>query len=627
MQTLAKATTAVELWSAMVAHAGLRPHRRKDGTESYDSAFETSIRQTLRLGRAPMLTALRAANTSLEALLEALLRRLGPWAKMLRDILSMLEQAQAIHSGHTVELHVRWSRLSQGLVSDLNAFRRSVETVEAVVGRARGAQWGYLDLFDPRLVGGSLSTEALPLEYRQWQIAYRKDARHDPPPPPATGYAELELQMDRLYAAVCSHLFAVRLMGGTRDERWAAASAADGQERHLPDGWTPSRVATVDHDGLADRALLQAIAVTRAPGFGPTEGRALAGRLKEVLDEVPIIEGDVRSDLRALNDLLDLPVWRYRHELYSVWIAALIRSSVSRPWAWNAPSRVLSFAFGGSKVASVDLEDFEGVLWAELRRSANLPHSKKKRRHVQPDYTFLLADDRLKAPAGLIVECKQYRNPSRSNFDSALEDYAAAHPYAPIALVNYGRLGLTSAAQIGKIRPAPVAAFGEVCPGGGGVEHFVAFVRAASRVWTSMAATLDQPMKAQSAAKVTLRWEAGEDLDLHVAARDAYWPNTRVGFGAPRSARAQTMVWSGDSLRPGQEDVEIHLPPASILEIYVHRYSGEWPAGQTYLDLQAGSLRSTLAPPSGDEAWWHVGTLDTTKLTFTPGNLQADAPW
>lgn len=150
--TLATVTNAPGLWAALTAEAGLRPVRRRDGTENYDTALEMTVREELKLGHGPMALALRRADVTLEALIGAVLGGLRPWAAMLQDILAMLEEAEAAHAGQVIGLSVQWSRLAPDLQASLEAFRRWSDQANAVVGRAVGPQWGDLNLWDPRLM-------------------------------------------------------------------------------------------------------------------------------------------------------------------------------------------------------------------------------------------------------------------------------------------------------------------------------------------------------------------------------------------------------------------------------------------------------------------------------------------
>lgn len=631
--TLVRVTDAPGLWSALLSQGGLHPVRRADGAENYDTALEAAVREELCLGPGGMVGAIRASGVSMEALLGAILLGFRPWAAMLQEILQMLEAAGAGHAGQTMELKVQWHRLSPQLRAQLWQFRRWTEQAQKAVALAGGPMWGELNLCDPRLRWSpDVDWDRLPPEFRNWRDAYKGGARFDPPRPPRTGHAAFDREVLRLHAAVRSHLRAVRAMGGSTNERYhlAERQRAAGEQPSLGEGWTAQGIVEVDHDHLADGALLAAVAAPGSDAWDGTAADAYALDLRSALDEVSVQETPTLSATKALSDLLDLPAWRKRHELYSVWIAAVIREASPQPWRWLTRDRALSFAFAGSQVATLNLPPYEGVFWAELSRKATLTRSVVRKNTVKPDYTLLLAQDRHRAMAGLVVECKQYRKPSRRNFDAALTDYAEAHPFAPVVLANYGRIGPTSADLLSAGRCAPVAAFGEVFPAGEGLAPFLAFLRSAFAALPHLAENLRQEKRAFEVAAVDLAWTSGGDLDLHVAARDVRWPRTRVGYGAPPDPEAQaTMRWSGDEvLPPAMEAVEISLPLSGPYEIYVNRYDGLWPEGEdAVVTVRYGQLEAQLVRPDGQGDWWHVGSLFPEERTLRAGGMLAQAPW
>ena len=99
----------------------------------------------------------------------------------------------------------------------------------------------------------------------------------------------------------------------------------------------------------------------------------------------------------------------------------------------------LSFALGGSRLATyVDNgEPFD--VWAELR-SALVGTSSKRKKGIQPDFRILRPALATSHPAAthLVLECKHYLAPSVANFSAAARDYAASRPAASVLVANHG---------------------------------------------------------------------------------------------------------------------------------------------------------------------------------------------
>ncbi|EEF26263.1 hypothetical protein RCOM_1972830, partial [Ricinus communis] len=143
-----------------------------------------------------------------------------------------------------------------------------------------------------------------------------------------------------------------------------------------------------------------------------------------------------------LLDLLKLPTWRKRHELFSVWVGSiLLRTAKAEAdrFRFLSANGALSFAFGGNRLATYDRDGEQFDIWAELR-SALVGTSSKRKKGIQPDFRVLSPslDGSHNAQTRFVLECKHYLLPSVSNFSQAAADYARSCPHAAVLLVNHG---------------------------------------------------------------------------------------------------------------------------------------------------------------------------------------------
>jgi hypothetical protein len=644
-------TTAAQLWEAFEAQAGLSLTPSRKGVPGYDAALAEGIRNTLRFGPGPIGPQLARAATPLEDLLNALLCELQPWSRMMREVLEILREASAQHAGAALELEVRFDDLDPGLRTDLEAFRRQADGAEEVVAQRPGRLWGQVHWQDVDVdlgLDANVSSHApppgLPADLRAWVDRYAGGERPPVPPLPPTGHAAYDAVRSDLLAWASSALAAMRSAGVSASERYAAYHREP--SRDFGHGWTAQGLWGADSDFLVGSVLMRHMAAPRARTWDRGRAAEIAERVGAALAAAP--PGPPGAVLvNRLLDLLDLPVWKRRHELYSVWIAALMRQAWGeRPgWSWHAPDGVLSFAFGGSHIATVSHpEDGAAEVWAELRRPVVLTTpSRSRKANVQPDYTVLVAADRASAPAGLVVECKQYRRPSRRNFTSALRDYATAHEEAAVALVNYGPAGAAAedAALASEDRVEAVAALGDVHPLGGGREaacawledhlvnavghaHFIAhgarLLREAEAEQTrTRAASVAawQDAAAPVRGEVTLVWRTGGDLDLHVSAENA-GRRDEISFSNLGALSVAPFIrHGGDLLQPGTEVVRIGSPREGRCAVAVQVYSGPTPQPDAVeVTVRLDERTQTFRPPHGAWMRWEVCSVDFDRGTI-----------
>jgi len=138
------------------------------------------------------------------------------------------------------------------------------------------------------------------------------------------------------------------------------------------------------------------------------------------------------------QDILQLPIWKARHELYSVWIfSEIIRAFPYDDIEFIVKDNQIVFSWEGAHLTTIKTHIGKLELWCELGSKLANPVGKGRKGHIKPDYTLTLdVDNPLKSV--LVVECKQYIKPSSRSFSAALTDYSRGRENANVILVDYG---------------------------------------------------------------------------------------------------------------------------------------------------------------------------------------------
>lgn len=249
---------------------------------------------------------------------------------------------------------------------------------------------------------------------------------------------------------------------------------------------------------------------------------AVTNKLKEIISTIPVLTYTKEEIVKSIEEFLELPIWKHRYELYSAWVCTQIIGSLKE---YNIEYIVnngkLSFSFGGSHIASVVNSNPKLQIWAELRTEwkNNFAKERKSRgKHIQPDYSIVVDPiDQIESTL-VVVECKQYKKPSRKNFSEALEDYAEGRPKSNVILVNYGNISKILINEMETDNKNRMFAFGKFIPKSADIIDFK------NRIKTTVDQYFNLPDKniggelLEEPIKITLEWnKKPRDLDLHLA--------------------------------------------------------------------------------------------------------------
>jgi len=596
-----------ELWRTIVARGGL-------DVERYDRAITSELARALGLpGPDGFETSLERHGVAVEDLLAALLSAIAPYAAMLQEIFSFFLEAGARSSEKALVMRFDFEGAQELGLDDFRDWVTRLDAATSVVDVPVLSSFSGLELrhvfvrdgVTYRIDDGAW-TDVLPTDrlLRAWLDRPGSAL----PPRPAVEDPELRRLLDQV---------------------WALLRASESTEL-----FGPEDVRTI----VGGTSLLLAAGVD------------LTSPLRAVLDGCPVVPTRAEDLLERLEEVLSLPVWELRSELYSVWVGTRLIRALGESARVHHVDGSISFSALGSHLATCSVQPAGNAhVIAELQTelTAAKPLGKGRSTRIRPDYVVSgepIGDARTTL---LVVECKQYLRQKRKSFSEALVDYARGHPGAPVVLVNYGPTTESVLERVEELA-ADVSCRTEVigrlrpdCP-----EALAAFARTvraavpvaeppAPAIGPTNLVPIDEVSRGsqadEEAGSLSLAWGAvPADLDLHAWVQAGDGSVEHVSFRQKAASRHSMHLTLDRDVTTGHgpETLCWVRPRGVALTFAVHNFSGERSlAGcAARIALTTSTVRLELeVPRTGAGRWWRLLTLGATGI-LQPTNALSDAP-
>lgn len=447
---------ALSAWTDLVARGGVEPAER-------DADLVAMLRAKLGPGDRCLEETL--ARVSLADLLHAVFDAVVPFVEMLRDLLAYFERADAEEGPASWVLAPGESiaELEKHFERTVEVFRKLESTVEVPVVAA-GDYWRVIEPLRAHNIISLAMSSALPGDradptaplLQAWLAEYR-EGRFSALPFDLMTFASFpRIALLANIAMVWDTI--TELWGRERSGRRRGRTAGDEVDRD--DLYAPSTVSFLESDYLVGQLIagLGAAAV-----LTPPELQQLDDSLAPV-ESLPRVMKAVRIDIRDVERILKLPIWRRRHELYAAWIATeLLRALVGHEIEYHTEGGTLPFAFREFRLATITSAARPLALLAEKRSPLiGRARGKGRKKNVQPDYV-LWEGPPTGGASRVVIECKHYKRAATTSFAAALDDYARSHERAEVHLVNYGPVGDVLPLVSAQLR-ARCHAFGHLTP-------------------------------------------------------------------------------------------------------------------------------------------------------------------
>jgi len=632
--------TASDVWAFLKQSGGL-------SLDNYDKELPKELFESLRYlssnTNATDLDSLLNTNVvSVEEFMVAFFSVVQPFADMMTDLLRMFEEADASQGKLNLAVRFNFDKDLPPLEFDLEHFRRWQESWQRVAGTYLANRWNSDTLWQLNSLLRSMNTQVRDPRMKQWLDDYfgndnsRGQWSDAEPPSPQCGVPKLDATLARVWRVWLTVVQQSKRYGRNLAEfrRLCFGENRVDRSESLPkqdqEPWPLELLGRLDSDhwtaSLARGAYSKAEAIVELPEPERSrEAEVLNQKLTELFNSLQVVEVEGESLQRTLQDFLNLPIWKQRHELYSAWISTQIVNALRDHSVdiHNVGGQLL-FEFRGTHLATIGTFYPNLHLMAELRSPLVAPRGRGRKHAIQPDYSLITSPITSPECSILEVECKQYIVASKKKFADALTDYANGRPNAQIVLVNYGLATNDILDQVDADVRDRTHVIGLMRPRSEPSQsNFADLIKKAvlNRFATTLAgspmSTLLQPQFGRLAGQIVLSWESlPKDLDLHLKIAHS-GQKFDISFSSMGGITANPWAQLDQDIRDGcgQETIQIAQWLDGTYRCAVHNYSNDSQlAGcRAKLTIMLGKQELVIeCPTSGTGVWWDVFVYSPT---------------
>ncbi|MBF0320399.1 MAG: hypothetical protein HQL01_11420 [Nitrospirae bacterium] len=423
-----KLTSSWELWDYLIEKAGL-------DVESYDMHIAAMICMQLNI---PMCKKykddkyedkefksnefrkeLKDNKISVERFIGAFFKAIEPYAMMMTDLCVFFYVHRIKKTNDGMKILFDFGDGPEDLGFDLNHFKESLRKIQkitqavTIIGWNQNTLWTLASIFENFRHYNPHDRSAA-----DWLRNYNNgDFSPNYPTLPQTGIVEIDLWLQRswrVWADViteirkhdCKTRKQLRELGQISMEEQFQKSNSTLEDvesyeyikriQELPDfrEWNAYDLFALDSN-LWPETMLRSLfcftehitEITQEKRAG--EAHVVIGKLKELFSSVPYWEEERETLLEGFEDLLNLPFWKKRYELYQTWVMTQIDKALSGyQRIIHHCDGELILKFSGTHIGTIETEKGRLHLWGELRSPLSNPVSKKRKGHIQPDYSL-----------------------------------------------------------------------------------------------------------------------------------------------------------------------------------------------------------------------------------------------
>lgn len=462
-----KIETTMDLWNVFEKATNLKKN-------FFDKELERQIRENLKFTDSESIRKnLKKGNISIVSLLNAILTAMQPFSQMMCDLLKMFENASAKQRDCNLQICMGFEDENNNWGFSLEEFRqdkeKTVQTCRTVEAQIPRDLWRlneiYADSINCNNCNNNISYNCIKFncntcktdkpqnctilkftdqnDIAQWQHEYCQNEKLPDfvPQRPSMGIPNLDK-----WTAKCWNIFEIVVAGC----RHAYDDKEDQYKTILEEGFRNdgNEFWKADQKSWTSEFLhtITCVANIFQNVLSKKEAEEVAERLVNDLknyfkdakeDKIDILQTAIAN----LTEILNLPFWKRRHELYAAWVSTqIVEALQDRDVEFQVIDNKLSFSQRDSHIATCTGLCPPLEIWSELRTNAKKLIGNGRKKVIQLDYTLAVPSATEQDNTAVVIECKQYEKPNIKNFRDAVIDYANGKPQAGIMLVGYGNI-------------------------------------------------------------------------------------------------------------------------------------------------------------------------------------------
>jgi hypothetical protein len=361
--------------------------------KTHDETFINQLRKTLLIPDGEDVTTfLSRGTTDTTTLLVAILTSLEPFGWMLRDIYDLFVRHGVNASDEQLLIEFDFGDSRKKLPFDLSSFLAGVETLEKLSQSIEVHAFTYLDLrsitknlvkalvevCDPSQVGQAVNNSlGSHHPFEQWIGVSPYWPYSTLPPLPLW---EVGYPLQRSLSPILTAALRLCTISGTFANASASSLAAKGSGGKWEPGshvranvssWGTMHVHSIQYDLLAVNLLRLIWKLFELAPKNASERLELAEQISKEINEHSDLLSIVQT-VRALKELLDLPIWKQRSHIYSIWLVTVFERAVvpTASFRLHTEDGRIIFRFDKTKIAMITVGEELLVLVAEMRTSS-----------------------------------------------------------------------------------------------------------------------------------------------------------------------------------------------------------------------------------------------------------------
>jgi hypothetical protein len=337
-----------EIWNHLVKNAGMNTIYYDNEFLNGNSSFNgLSHHLGFKVDKNTITDRLRKHHISAERFIGAFFKVLQPYAQMMNDLCVFFANYKVKSTNDSLKIVFDFGSVTEQLDFDLKNFRSVLTQYTKIKKKITFYHvpnvWALHHFFDKETYVAK--EQIRNRKVSKWLDAYEKGKRLPPEVTlHITGYNELDFQLQRVLDLWSDYVRTCNVITDNVREFYGKLNQQDGRRQGLENSdplftddvdlnssWSTANLGA-ESDHWSETLIRLLFAKIEALQKMTTKDRdvsaaSLETSLQSYFDGLARSEREIDNVVEELTDLLNLPIWKKRYELYSTWIMSVIDQS------------------------------------------------------------------------------------------------------------------------------------------------------------------------------------------------------------------------------------------------------------------------------------------------------------